>query len=48
MLSKNVCVKTEVHGVVERKTEMKKKEKVVSTMKNIERGVGRDFEERGF
>lgn len=49
MPHESVCVKTEVNGVVGGKTEMEKKEKVVSTMqKNIERAVERDSEERGF
>lgn len=47
-LNKNVCVKIEGNEVVEENTEIEKKEKVSTVQKKPDRGVGRDFEERGF
>lgn len=39
ILNKNICVKTDVNGVAEGKTEMEKEEKVVSTMQKTLKGV---------
>lgn len=48
MLNKNVCVKIEVSGPLEGRTEMEKKGKLVSTMQKKKKSTERGFEERGF